>query len=154
MLQFNFKIAHIAGSFNTAAGFLSSLQLKVKQEIRLKIREDVQTTPIEVTTSSSDEKHFSFTQTDIGNETEQQTLERKEQSRQKVSECATNEEPSSTKLSNTDFMDGKIDGNTALYSLHLIEANARIRVEQHVDLVLKNRKLKVPHDEVLLTTDK
>ena len=37
-----------------------------------------------------------------------------------------------------------------------IQANARIRVEQLVDLVLKNSRLKVlgqPHDEVFLMTD-
>ena len=37
-----------------------------------------------------------------------------------------------------------------------IEANAKIRVEQAVDLVLKNMKLKIlgqPYDEVLMTTD-
>ena len=54
VLQSNFKIAHITGSVNTAADFLSRLELKVTEKIRLKIREDVQTTPIEVTTSSSD----------------------------------------------------------------------------------------------------
>ena len=36
--QFNFKIAHIAGSINTAAYFLSRLELKVTEKIRLKIR--------------------------------------------------------------------------------------------------------------------
>ena len=45
MLQFNFKIAHIAGSVNTAADFLSRLELKVTEKIHLKILEDVQTTP-------------------------------------------------------------------------------------------------------------
>ena len=54
MLQFNCKIAHIAGSFNTAADFLSRLELKVTEKIHLKIRVDLQTTPKEVTTSSSD----------------------------------------------------------------------------------------------------
>ena len=51
----------------------------------------------------------------------------------------------------------KIDGNTTSYSLHGIKANARIRVEQVADLVLKNMKLKTlgqPHDGVLLTTDR
>ena len=50
----------------------------------------------------------------------------------------------------------KIDGNATSYSIHRIKANARIRVEQDVDLVLKNLKLKIlgqPYDEVLLTTD-
>ena len=52
VLQFNFKIAHIAGSINTAVDFLSRLELKVTEKIHLKIREDVQTTPIEVSISS------------------------------------------------------------------------------------------------------
>ena len=52
--QLNFKIAQIVGSVNTAADFLSRLELKVTEKVHLKSREDVQTTPIEVTTSSSD----------------------------------------------------------------------------------------------------
>ena len=50
----------------------------------------------------------------------------------------------------------KIDGNTTLYSMNGIKANARIRAEQDVDLVLKNMKLKIlgqPYDEVLIVTD-
>ena len=54
VLQFNFKMAHTAGSVNTAADFLSRLELKVTEKISLKIRKDIHTTPIEVTTSSSD----------------------------------------------------------------------------------------------------
>ena len=59
------------------------------------------------------------------------------------------------KPSNKEFT--KIDGNTKSYSLHGIKANARIRVEQDADLVLKTLKLKIlgqPHDDVLLTTDR
>ena len=62
-LQFNLKIAHIADSVNTAADFLSRLELNFREKIRLKIREDIQTTPIEVTNSSSDvadEEQFFF----------------------------------------------------------------------------------------------
>ena len=50
----------------------------------------------------------------------------------------------------------KIDGNTTSYSINGIKATARIRVEQDVDLVLKNLKLKIlgqPFDEVLIMTD-
>ena len=50
----------------------------------------------------------------------------------------------------------KIDRNATSYSLHGIKANARIRVEQDADIVLKNLKLKIlgqPYDDVLLTTD-
>ena len=80
VLRFKFKIAQIAGSINTAADFLSRLELKVTEMIHLKIREDVQTTPIEVSTSSSDvadKEQFFFRQTDDQNETEEQTLQRK-----------------------------------------------------------------------------
>ena len=51
----------------------------------------------------------------------------------------------------------KIDGNTTSYSINGNKANARIRVEQDADLVLKNlkyRKLGHPHDDMLLTTDR
>ena len=51
----------------------------------------------------------------------------------------------------------KIDRNTTAYSPHGIKANARIRVEQDTDLVLKNLKLKMlgqHNDDVLLTTDR
>ena len=50
----------------------------------------------------------------------------------------------------------KLDGNTTSYSMNGIKATARIRVEQDVDLVLKNLKLKIlgqPFDEVLIMTD-
>ena len=158
VLQFNFKIAHTAGSVNTAADFVSRLELKVTERIRLKIREDVQTTPIEITTSSSDvadEEQFFFTHRDDHDETEEQILQRKEQSGQKAAEWVINQEPSSMKPNIKEFT--KIDGNTTAYSLHGIKANARIRVEQDADLVLKNLKLKKlgqPYDDVLLTTDR
>ena len=73
---------------------------------------------------------------------------------EKVTEWVAHEEPSSMKPSNKEFT--KIDGNTTSYSIHGIKANARIRVEQDVDLVLKNLEVKTlgqPYDEVLLTTD-
>ena len=157
VLQFNFKIAQIAGSVNTAADFLSRLELKVTEKIRLEIREDIHTTPTEVTTSSSDvadEEQFFFTHADDTNESEEQTLEREKRSRQNAKQWAAKEESPVLKTSVKEFT--KIDGNTTSYSMNGIKANARIRVEQDVDLVLKNMKLKIlgqPYDEVLMITD-
>ena len=134
--------------------FFSRLELKVTEKIRLKIREDIQTTPIEVTTSSSDvadEEQFYFTQADNDDESEEQTLERKEQSEQNAKQWTMNEESPVLKTSVKEIT--KIDGNTTSYSMNGIKANARIRVEQDVGLVLKNMKLKIlsqPHDEVLM----
>ena len=95
VLQFYFKKAHIAGSVSTAADFLSRLELKVTEKICLKIREDTQTTPIELTTSSSDvadEEQFFFIQADNNDESEEQTLQRKKQSRQNATQWAAHEE--------------------------------------------------------------
>ena len=158
VLQFNFKTAHIAGSVNTAVNFLTRLELKVTEIIPLKIREDVQTTPIEVTTSTSDvadAEQFFFAEATGEDETDKQTLERKEPSRKKATEWVTDEEPFSVKPSTKDFT--KIDGNTTSYCIHVIKANARIRVEQDVGLALKSLKLEIlgpPKDEELLTTGK
>ena len=155
--QFNFKIAHIAGSVNTAADFPSRIELKLTEKIHLKIREDIQITPIEVTTSSSnvaDKEHFFFTQAHNNEESKEQTLERKEQSRQKAEQFAATEESSALNRSVKEFT--KINGNTTSYSINGIEESAKIRVEQNVGVVLKNMKLKLlsqPHDEVLMMTD-
>ena len=154
VLQLNFKIAHIACSVNTAADFLSRFELKVTEKIRLKIREDIQTTPIEVTTSSSDvadEAQFFFTQADKNDESEEQSLE---QSKQNAKQWAMNEVSPLLQTSVKEFT--KIDGNTKSYSMNGIKAKARIRVEQAVDFVLKNIELKIlgqPHDEVIMMTD-
>ena len=89
VLQFIFKKAHITGSANTAADFLSRLELKVTEKIRLEIREDAQTEPIEMTTTSSEvavkEQSF-FTQADSEDETGEQILQSKEDSWKKVTE--------------------------------------------------------------------
>ena len=158
VLQFNFKIELIAGSVNTAADFLSRLELKVSEKIHLKIREDVQTTPIEVSTSSSDvgdEEQFFFTQPDGQDETEEQIIQRKTQSQKKAAEWVVKQELSSMKPIIKEFT--KIDGNTTSYSSNGIKASTRIRLEQDAHLVLKNLKLKIlgqPHDDVQLATDR
>ena len=80
-LQFNFKTAKIAGSVNTLAEFTSRPELKVSQKVRLKIREDTQTTPLEVTTSTldvADEEQLPLTQVDTRNESKEQICDRKE----------------------------------------------------------------------------
>ena len=103
----------------------------------------------------ADEKQFFFTQTGGQDETEEQILQRKEHSQKKAAEWVVNQEPSSMKPSIKEFT--KYDRNTTSYSINGISANARIRVEQDADLVLKILKIKIlgqPHDDVLLTTDR
>ena len=123
------------------------------EKVRLKIREDIQATPIEVTTSSSDvadEEQFFFTQIHNKDNSEEQTLDRKEQTTQNAKQWVAIEETPSLKTS------GKNIQRSTLYSMIGIKAIARKQVEQDVDLVLKNMKLKIlgqPNDEMLITTD-
>ena len=94
VLQCNFRKAHITGSINTAADFFSRLELKVTEKIHLKIREDVQTTPIDVATSLSDvadEEQIFFRQTDCQDDTEEEILQRKDQSLKKAAEWLPNQ---------------------------------------------------------------
>ena len=82
VLQFNFIIAHIPGKNNTAADYLSRMEMDPKEKLVLKIREDVETRPIEVNVQSagvSEEEEIFFTEDD--GETEAQIWERKKQSR-------------------------------------------------------------------------
>ena len=61
-------------------------------------------------------------------------------------------EPPSLKTSVKKFT--KIDGNPTSYSMNGIKANARLRVEQDADLVIKNMNLKIlgqAQDDVLIT---
>ena len=157
MLQYNFKIAQSVSWVNTAADFFFRLEPKVKEKMRLKLREEVQSTSIEVTISSpdvTDEEQFFFTQAHKNDESEERTFERKKHSGQNAKQWVTNEEPSSSRTSVKAFTE--IDGNTATYSMNGIKENARKRVEQDVNLDLNTMKLKFlvqPFDEVLMTTD-
>ena len=56
VIQFNFVIAHIPGAQNTAADYLSRLEADPKDKFVMKIREDVQTLPIEINVQSAGKK--------------------------------------------------------------------------------------------------
>ena len=139
VLQFNFQLSHFAGYFNTALDFLARLDLKVTETIRPRIREDIKATRIEVTTSSSDVNdalQVFFKQADNEDESEEQTIERKEQSRQNAKQWVANQEPpsSATGLKGFTKIDGNT-GNTTAYSVSGTEANTRTGAKQGADLV-------------------
>ena len=63
VIQFNFVTAHIPGKNNTAADYLSRMKMDPTEKLVLKIREDVETRPIEVNVQSarvSEEDKFSL----------------------------------------------------------------------------------------------
>ena len=83
VIQFNFVKTHNPGAQNTAADFLSRLEADPKDKLFMKIREDVQTIPIEYSVQSAgvsqEEQIFYATDEE---ETEEQYWARKEAIRQ------------------------------------------------------------------------
>ena len=88
---------------NTAADFLSRLDLDPKEKVQLLIRDDIQTTPIEVHIQSSnvaeEEQFYFLPEDDI--ETEEQIWERKQRARKKIQENDTPQTPGEEINNNT-----------------------------------------------------
>ena len=165
VLQFHFKIAIVPGRMNTAADFLSRLDISPKEKVLLQIREDIQTTPIQVNIQSSDiheEDQFYFLSED-DSETEEDIWERKQQARKKISSpqehqtdspAATNSQTVNLPLVCNNIQDPEQKQRRHLHN----EANftRSLRPHQDQDPVLRNLKLKTlnePYDTQLLNDD-
>ena len=134
VLQFKFRIMHVAGSQNTAADFLSRLELTPKEKVQLKLRDDILSSPIEVNLQSSDvaaEEQLFFLP-DEEDESEQEIFARKTLSKRRALD--EHERELSTKV--TEVI--KIPLNSTVYSFGAIKENARIRNEQDADPSLKH----------------
>ena len=82
VIQFNSSIAHIPGKNNTAADYLSRLEIGPKEKLILRIREDISTTLIELNVQLAgvtEEDQIFYT--DEGKETEEHFWKRKQDAR-------------------------------------------------------------------------
>ena len=144
VLQYKVRIMHVAGSQNTAADFLSRLELTPKEKVQLKLRDDIITAPIEVILQSTDvaDEEQLFFLPDEEEESEQETFARKTLSKQRAVD--ENEQHNlSTEITETVH----IPLNTAVYAFGAIKENARIRNEQDADPILEALKLRLLHEE-------
>ena len=150
---------------NTAADFLSRLDLDPKEKIQLLIKDDIQTSPIEVHILSSnvaeEEQIYFFPEDDI--ETEEQIWERKQRARKKMLINDTPLTPGE-KINNTTTHP---EETTVIFQTEITrrtqntEENERplpcdMRHQQDQDNVLRNynlRLLKEPYDEHLMATN-
>ena len=168
VLQSQFKIAHVPGRMNTAADFLSRLDISPKEKVLLQIREDIQTTPIQVNIQSSDiheEDQFYFLPEE-DSETEEDIWERKQRTRKKIytpqehqtdSPAATNETNSQTEnlpLVCNNIQDPEQEQRRQFHSDTSFPRS--LRQHQDQDPVLRNLKLKMLkelYDTQLLNDD-
>ena len=168
VLQFHFKIAHVPGRMNRAADFLFRSDISPKEKVLLQIREDIQTTPIQVNIQSSDiqeEDQFYFLQED-DSETEDDIWERKQRGRRKIynpqeqqtdPQTDTNEtdsQPENLPLVCNNIQDPEQEQKRQLP--HDINFPRSLRPHQDQDPVLRNLKLKIlkePYETQLLNDD-
>ena len=103
---------HVAGTQNTAADFLSRIDLNPKERVELKVREDITFRPIQVNLQSTDvadeEQLFFLPEETI--ETEEEVILQKKQARQN----APDEETTRIKLTIKETAPSSI--NKALYN--------------------------------------
>ena len=139
VIQFNFTIAHIPGKNNTAADYLSRMEMDPNEKLVLKIRADVETQPIEVNVQSagvSEEEQVFFTEED--NETEEQIWERKKQSKAglKVDETVIQ----------IDTISENVVDEITNFTQKLRRTN-QILLEQSKDPILLHLKAKIQNEE-------
>ena len=139
VIQFNFTIAHIPGKNNTAADYLSRMEMDPTEKLVLKIRADVETQPIEVNVQSagvSEEEQVFFTEED--NETEEQIWERKKQSKAglKVDETVIQ----------IDTISENVVDEITNFTQKLRKTN-QILLEQSKDPILLHLKAKIQNEE-------
>ena len=139
VIQFNFVVPHIPGAQNTAADYLSRLEADPMDKLVMKIREDVQTLPIEINVQSagvSQEEQIFYTNDD--DETEEQFWARKEAIRKNP---APDEPTFTTQTLSTNLVKQHPD-----IQVRLRKTN-QIIIEQSKDAVLQQLKAKLLHEE-------
>ena len=139
VIQFNFTIAHIPGKNNTAADYLSRMEMDPTEKLVLKIRADVETQHIEVNVQSageSEEEQVFFTEED--NETEEQIWERKRQSKDGLKVTET--------VIQIDAISKTIVDEITNFTQKLRRTN-QILLEQSKDPILLQLKAKIQNEE-------
>ena len=139
-MQNNFTIAHIPGKNNTAADYLSRLEVSPKEKLILRIREDISITPIELNVQSAgvtEEEQIFYTDDD--EETEEQVWKRKQDARLKPS----NQFP--------DISLEKLRKHDSIYfqtpTLQKLAKPITMAIEQQNDIILQQLRFKLQKEE-------
>ena len=152
VLQFNFTIAQIPGKMNTAADFLSRLEMDPNEKIILKIREDIPTKPIEVnieSTGIAQEEQVFHDPTEKQEATEKELWTRKEEARNAIPD-----DPPVITVSC--YYANDLHEVTTIVNLAQLTKPSRLLIEQDSDLTLlsfKRELLGLPFDVQTLLND-
>ena len=154
VLQYNFVIAHVAGSMNTVADFLSRTEVNPTEKLEMTIRNLIHTKAIEVNIQSTgiveEEQIYFLPDEEID---ENQLWEEKQNTRNQA-QNETHNDPEND-VSELQQFHKPTSGLISCSSGHFKD-NARIRLEQNNDRVLRNLRAKIegePFDENELASD-
>ena len=140
VMQFSFTIAHIPGKNNTAADYLSRLEICPKEKLILRIREDISTTPIELNVQSAgvpEEEQIFYTDDD--EETEEQIWKRKQDARSNP----TNQPPDIL----LDHLSTHDNTQFQTQNIQKLAKPTTMAIEQQNDLILHQLRLKLQKEE-------
>ena len=139
VLQYNFVIAHVASSMNTAADFLSKTEVDPTEKLEMTIRNDIRTKAVEVIIQSSGivekEQIFSLP----GDENDENQLWEEKQNVRNQAPTETHNDPENVVSELQQFH--KPTSGLISVSSGYFRDNARIRLEQNNDLVLRKSKV-------------
>ena len=144
VLQYNFVIAHVAGSMNTAADFLSRTESNPTEKLEMTIRNDINTKAIEVNIQSSgivEEEQIYILPDD---ELDENKLWEEKQNTRNQAQNETHNDPEND-VSELQQFHKPTSGLISCSSGHFKD-NARIRLEQNNDIVLRNLRAKIEGD--------
>ena len=154
VLQYSFVIAHVAGSMNTAADFLSRTEVNPVEKLEMSIRNDIQTKAIEVNIQYSgivEDKRIYILPDD---EFDENKLWEEKQNVRNQAQTETHNDPENNVTELQQFHKPTSGLNTC--SEGHFRDNARIRLKQNNDIVLRNIRAKIegsPFDANDLASD-
>ena len=140
VIQFSFTIAHIPGKNNTAADYLSRLEISPKEKLVLRIREDIPITPIELNVQSAgvtEEDQIFYTEED--EETEERIWQRKKDAR-----CHPTNQLPDISLEKFSAHSG---ASSQMTTLQILSNSTTMAIEQQNDVVLHQLRLKLQKEE-------
>ena len=140
VIQFSFTIAHIPGKNNTAADYLSRLEICPKEKLVLRIPEDIPITPIELNVQSAgvtEEDQIFYTEED--EETEEQIWQRKKDAR-----CHPTNQLPDIFLEKFSAHSG---ASSQMTTLQIQSNSTTMAIEQQNDVVLHQLRLKLQKEE-------
>ena len=147
-------IAHVAGTMNTAADFLSRTEVYPTEKLEMTIRNDIHTKAIEVNIQSTgivEEEQIYVLPDD---EIDENQLREEKQNIRNQAQTETRNDPENAVSELQQFH--KPTSGLISCSSGYFKENARIRLEQNNDIVLRNLRAKLegnPFDENELASD-